>query len=136
MIQLHKARQRGGQLGALQLDDQFTGRLKSIARMAGHHAGQYAVQERRDLRVDHVSRNEVSFQLPFGNFARAVSLERHFAGQQVIKRRSESVNITAAVRALGTDRLLVGHVIGSAEALVSGGELAGIIHALGQTQIR
>ena len=81
---LHEAGQGGRQLGTLQLDDQLAGGLKPIAWIAGHHPGQDAVEKRRHFWINRVRRNEVAFELLFSDFTRAVSLERHFARQQVV----------------------------------------------------
>ena len=61
--------------------------------------------------------------------------ERHLAGEQVVERRPEGEDVAAAVHEVRVHRLLVGHVVRRADALVDGGQLRVVVEPLGQAEV-
>ncbi len=93
------------------------------------------IQGRGDSRVEEAGRHKLAATFFLNNFQVILPGKRDFSRQQVIKRRSQSIDVTSAVRLAGVKGLLVRHIVRRSETLAGRGEVAGLVGSFGESKV-
>ena len=116
----------------------LAGGLKALVRRLGHHLGHQGRQLHRHLRTDDVERSRLHGEMGLVQVPEVGPLERRPAGQKVVERAAQAVDVGADVGRLRVADLLGRDVIGRAQHLALAGQAAvGLAFAgdLGQAEV-
>ena len=119
-----------------QLAEQFVRRLPAAGKVLGEHLVNDAAQGRRQVGAKRLQRLRLLLQVLHGHAQRRLAHERRIAGQHLVTRRPEGIDVAAGVQRLALD-LLGAHVQRRAHGHPRPGQIEafGVAGEAGETEI-